>query len=37
MKLKRGEEIETGVPWSRLALSLTQREKLFNEQTTILS
>ena len=33
MKLKRGEELETGVPWFWLALSLTQREKLFNEQT----
>ena len=37
MKLKRGEELETGFPWFWLALSLTQREKLFNEQTTILS
>ena len=32
-KLTRGEELETGVPWFWLPLSLTQRGKVLNEQT----
>ena len=32
-KLRRGEELETGVPWFWLPLSLIQRGKVLNEQT----
>ena len=35
VKLRRGEELETGFPWFCLALSLTQRENVFNEQTLL--
>ena len=31
-KLRRGEELETGVPWFLLPLRLTQRGKVLNEQ-----
>ena len=32
-KLRREEELETGVLWFSLPLSLTQRGKVLNEQT----
>ena len=32
-KLRRGEELETGVPWFWLPLSLTQKGKVSNQQT----
>ena len=32
-ELRRGEELEPGVSWFRLTLSLTERGKVLNEQT----
>ena len=32
-KLRQGEELETGVPWFWLPLSLTQIEKVMDDKT----